>query len=260
MFSYDFQIAAGDKNTGTVYLPHEHSTNLPVIIYCHGWGGSRRLCAVAEKLLAQAAELNFALVAFDFFACGDTGGDYGLMTYGRWKNNLADIFSWCSNQSFADPNKIGCYSVSSGTTAALRFAAENSKVAFVISVATAISSHIGMNQGGPAKIFADHAGELLAGGKKELFGTMFGAEFFIDNISNAPVHGMGKIQCPVLFLQGQSDGVSRRTDAFMGYELMKQNKLPATYFEIPGGNHGLDNVADEAADHILNWLSAISLL
>jgi len=58
MFSYDFQIAAGDKNTGTVYLPRESSTNLPVIIYCHGWGGSRRPCAVAKKLLDSPDHLS----------------------------------------------------------------------------------------------------------------------------------------------------------------------------------------------------------
>ena len=62
MFSFDFQLTTGDKNIGTVYLPHEHATNLPVIIYCHGWGGSRYLGLTVAALREQ---MNCALVAFD---------------------------------------------------------------------------------------------------------------------------------------------------------------------------------------------------
>jgi hypothetical protein len=36
--SYDITLITGDKNVGTVYLPSENATNIPVIIYCHGWG------------------------------------------------------------------------------------------------------------------------------------------------------------------------------------------------------------------------------
>jgi len=257
LFLFDFQVANGDQNIGTVYLPHEHAANIPVIIFCHGWGGSRQLGPPEEAIRDRAMRSGYAFVAFDFYGCGETGGDYSLMTYTRWKENLSGVYSWCANQPFADSGKIGCYSVSSGTTAALRFGAENHSIAFIVSVATCISSHIGMHQGGPAKILADCASALFSGEKKELFGTSFGVDFFIDTVSNSPIHKLGDIQCPVLFLQGLNDNPFRCADAKMGYELMRRNDLPATYIEIPGGNHCLENVIDEAMSNMFGWLSAV---
>jgi len=257
MFKHDFQLSIGDKNKGTVYLPNKESKNTPVIIFCHGWGGSRQLNGVEAMLCEKAMTDNTAFVAFDFYGCGETGGEYNYMTYTRWKNNLADILSWCITQPFADANKIGFYAVSSGTTAALRLAAEDRRVAFVISVATAISSHIGMNDGGPAKIFADNCKELLSGGQKELFGVKFGADFYIDTISNAPIYTIKNIECPTLFLQGLADNTYRCADAKMAYQIMQKNDLAASYIELVDGNHGLDNVVDEAIEHILSWLSSV---
>jgi len=254
MFKQDFQLSGGDKNKGTVYLPNEESKNIPVIIYCHGWGGNRQHYGVTEKLCEKAILSNIAFVAFDFYGCGETGGDYNLMTYARWKNNLSDIFSWCAAQPFANANKIGCYSLSSGTVAALRFAAEDHRVAFIISVATAISLNIGLHDGGPAKIFADNCKELLSGGQKEFFGFKFGSDFYIDTISNAPIHTIKNIKCPVLFLQGKKDNPFRCADAKMAYQLMAYDGLPVSHIEIDEGDHGLTNVVDEAIEHIFNWI------
>jgi len=251
MFSFDFQLTTGDQNIGTVYLPNEHATNLPVIIYCHGWGGNRQLSSAAAAMRNEAMQKNFAFVAFDFYGCGETGGDYSLMRYGRWKDNFAEIFAWCINQSFADKNRIGCYSVSSGTMTALRFAAENHDIAFVISVATAISL-VWL-----AKTLAEHAAELLAGEKYEFLGTAFGMEFFADTVGNSPMYTMTEIACPVLFLQGGDDNPWRCADARLGYDLMKRKNLPVTHIEIPGGNHGLDNVVDQATRHTFDWLATI---
>ena len=238
-------------------MPNKNSTNIPVIIYCHGWGGCRRLWTPTEKLCESAMAANMAFVTFDFFGCGKTGGDYSLMTYTRWKNNLSDIFSWCSKQSFANNKKIGCYSFSSGSTAALRFAAEDNQLAFVVSVGTCISSHIGMGSGGPAKIFADCYRELLSGGKKEIFGIPFGFEFFVDTVSNAPIHTIQKIKCPTLFLQGLSDNPHRCADAKTAYLLMKKGNPLVKYVDFSGGNHELENVIDEALRHMFEWLISI---
>jgi uncharacterized protein len=257
LFAYDFQLTSGDMNTGTVYLPSKESKNIPTIIYCHGWSGSRQLWLPTEKLCEKALLSNIALITFDFFGCGETGGDYTLMTFERWKNNLSDIFSWCTSQPFADVHKIGCYSFSAGSTAALRLAQEDDRIAFIVSVGTCISSHINMVGGGPSKIFADNYKEILSGGKKEIFGVKFGAEFFVDAISNAPIHKMKKIKCPSLFLQGTADNPFRCADAKMAYQIMKNEGLSADYVELKNGNHELDNVIDDALYHMFNWLSSI---
>lgn len=254
MHQFDFKMTTEDQNIGTVYLPYIDSKSLPVIIYCHGWGGNRQVGPPLDFILDRAMKENIALVTFDFFGCGDTGGEYGLMTYARWKQNLKSIYSWVKQQPFACKNKIGCYAVSSGSTAALRFAAENDKIAFVISVGTCISTHIGMKVGGPQKLMMDNLDPLLSGGKVNLFDVPFGVDFFIDTISNAPIHTMDRIGCPVLFLQGTSDNAYRCADAKMGYDLMKSKNLNAEHIEFPGGLHGLENKAEESEKSIFEWL------
>jgi dipeptidyl aminopeptidase/acylaminoacyl peptidase len=254
MFTFDFKLEEGDKNVGTVYLPNKNDKNLPVIIYCHGWGGKRQLWTPTEKLCETAIGNNIALVTFDFFGCGDTGGDYRYMTYRRWKENLSAVLDFVCKQSFADEDKIGCYSFSSGSTAALRLAAEGNRIAFVISVGTCISAHIGMNGGGPAKLFINNIESLLSGGTANIFGTDFPIDFFIDTVNNAPIQTIKKIKCPILFLQGTADNPYRKADAKMGFELMNRENLSATHIEIDGGTHELDNVTNEAMKIVFDWL------
>jgi len=254
MVSFDFTIPVGDKNKGTVYLPDAQTKNRPVIIYCHGWGGSRKLWQPTQELCDRAMKANIAFVTFDFFGCRETGGEYSEMTYARWKRNLSDVLDWCSAQSFANAAQVGCYAFSSGSTAALRLAAEDRRVAFVVSVGTCISAHIGMSGGGPAKIFADHCRTLLSGEKKSIFGVDFGAEFYIDTIGNAPVHSVDRIQCPVLFLQGLQDNPYRCADARLAADIMRRKNLDATIIEYENGTHELENVMNEALNDLFAWL------
>ena len=259
MFKYDFKLQAGDFNVGTVYLPNETATDIPVIIYCHGWGGNRSITKPIQVLCDTAMEAGIALVTFDFFGCGETGGDYSQMTYTRWKNNLSDILSWVEAQAFSNNGKIGCYAFSSGSTAALRMASEDERLSFIVSVGTCISSHIGMGSGGPAKILADNMDKLLSGGTASIFGVDFKIDFYLDTISNAPIHVMDKIKCPVLFLQGTADNPFRCADAVMAYELMQKSgsSNKTAYMPIEGGTHGLDNVAEEAIDRAFSWMMEI---
>ena len=181
------------------------------------------------------------------------------MTYTRWKNNLSEIVSWVISQPFSNKNKIGCYAFSSGTTAALRLAAEDQRLAFIVSVGTCISAHIGMGKGGPAKILADNLNSLLSGETAEIFGVNFGINFYLDTVSKAPIHFMDRIKCPVLFLQGTADNTFRCADAKMAYDLMTCNnpQTKATYIPLEGGTHELDNMANEAINNTFSWLSLI---
>jgi len=256
MISYDFKLTTGDKNVGTVYLPSEDAMNIPVIVYCHGWGGRRQLWTPTQVLCDNAIKAGTALVTFDFFGCGETGGDYQQMTYTRWKNNLSEIVTWVQSQSFSNNRKIGCYAFSSGSTAAFRMAAEEQRLAFIISVGTCISTHFGMGSGGPAKLLADNLNGLLSNGTVNFFGVDFGIDFLIDTISNAPIHTINKVKCPVLFLQGTADNAFRCADAKLAYDLMTNDEpyTKTAYAPIDGGVHGLDNVADKAMRIAFDWL------
>jgi pimeloyl-ACP methyl ester carboxylesterase len=254
MRSIDFKLEAGDANCGTVYLPEAVTGVLPVVVYCHGWGASRKLTPVTSSLSRLLETRPAALVAFDFFGCGDTGGNYSLMTYGRWRANLADVFDWIVRQPWADPARVGCFAISSGTTAALRFAATSSLPAFVISVATCAGTHIHMPNP-PGRILVNHINELAAGRTAELFGTQFGLEFFRDFLNEAPVYNLRSINCPVFFLQGARDNPWRRADAWLGHQLLKEKG--AKYLEVEDGDHGLDSAPDTAAREAFAWLQQI---
>ncbi len=254
MQQIEFRLDVGDRNAGTIYLPDGYVDKMPVLVYCHGWGGSRKLWPPMDKLCETAIENNIALVTFDFFGCGETGGDYSQMTYKRWRDNLSDVLDFVCTQAFADTKKIGCYGFSSGSTAVLRLAATDERISFIISVGTCISAQIGMLSGGTAKLLVDNMEGLMSGGTANIFGIDFGIEFYKDTISNAPVHTLKDIKCPVLFLQGTADNPYRIADARTGYLVMKGNNLPATHIEIEGGTHGLDNVADEAVQNVLGWI------
>lgn len=231
-------------------MPNENSKKLPVIIYCHGWKGRRKLWTPTEMLCEYAVTNNIALVTFDFFGCGETGGDYGQMTYRRWKENLSDIIDFVESSLFADKTKIGCYSFSSGSTAALRLAAEDERMAFIVSVGTCITSNIFMNSGSPAKWLSDNVETLINGDTT----NGFGIDFCRDVVSNAPVHTIKNIKCPVLFLQGTADNIFRITDAKIAYEIIKSNGGNAEHIEIENGEHELENVIDEAMKYMFNWL------
>jgi dipeptidyl aminopeptidase/acylaminoacyl peptidase len=255
----DFRLESGDHNVGTVYLPDALDQKLPVAVFCHGWGGSRALNPSAQSLCSALLDLSAAVITFDFFGCGDTGGPYSEMSYGRWESNLRDVFEWVSQQDWADSQRIGCFSISSGTTAALRLAENSDRMAFVVSIATCLGLYINMPNC-PGRVLAEHIDSLVDGGTADVFGVPFGLGFFKDFIGKAPIYNLGSISCPVFFLQGGADNVWRRSDAWLGYQVMQRHGLPVKYVELEDGNHGLDNVAERCAEEIVKWLEEIRIL
>jgi alpha-beta hydrolase superfamily lysophospholipase len=132
--------------------------------------------------------------------------------------------------------------------------------AFGISVATCLGHYIRMGKGAPAKLLVDHLDALLAGGTIDLYGYPCGLEYFKDFISGAPIYRLAMLTRPVLFLQGAADNVFRRTDARLGYEMMRAHWLQAGYREIAEGDHGLGNKPHEATTAVLDWLHMKGLL
>jgi len=256
-----FRLETGDKNYGEVYLPDESTGKLPVIIYCHGSGTNCSgkpmgfHAAVRDKAIAEG----MAYATFDCFAGLRTGGDYGKMTYARWAQNLVDVMDWLGAQNYIDPERICALGISSGSTTALRAAAVGARLRCICSVATCATVHIGMwGQGGIAKCFVDNMDNLLAGERVPL-GIDFEKDFFIDGISNAPIHALleEKIICPVLFLQGAKDNAFRISDARLAYDIMHRAGMPATYIQYTEGDHGLDTVPEEATADLFAWLSTV---
>ena len=262
MQTIEFRLTVGDKNYGEIYLPDEFSGKLPVIIHCHGggMGCGGNLGGYGLTAREEAIARGMAFATFDCFAGGKTGGDYGKMTYGRWADNLIDVMDWLAAQDYINLERIGALGISCGSTTALRAATKGAKLYCISSVASCTTVHIGMwGQGGAGKCFVDHMETLMAGGRAMLFGVEFEKEFFLDDISNAPVHALleNKVTCPVLFQQGAADNVFRCADARLAYDIMCRAGMPAAYIEYPEGKHSLENVTEQATADLFAWLEEI---
>jgi dipeptidyl aminopeptidase/acylaminoacyl peptidase len=181
------------------------------------------------------------------------------MTYGRWTENLAAVHGWVERQDWADPSRIGTLGISSGTTAALRHALGQPRSAFVISIATCLGLYISMPRS-PARTFVENTEALLAGERRIVFDIAFPEVFFRDFVEGAPIFTVASIECPVFFLQGTKDNPFRRSDAWLGNELRRYAGKPVTYREIEGGDHGMDQKAEEGASAVVSWLTNIGVM
>jgi dipeptidyl aminopeptidase/acylaminoacyl peptidase len=267
MHSTGFQLAGGDRNVGTVYLPQERVAPVPVLVVCFGGISDRQLYSFTIELCTHLIAAGAAVVTFDFYGWGETGGDPNDWTYGRWASNLADVCTYVRAQSWADSGRIAALGISAGSTAVLRCAIETRLLAAGIAVATYLGHFLvgpGDRATGPAKQLVDHIDTLLAGDTVESSGRgfiyHFGMEYFKDAIGGAPIYQLHTITCPIFFLQGGADNIFRRSDARLGYELLRSHSLPTSYQEIEAGDHVLGNVPREGATAVVAWLREIAFL
>jgi hypothetical protein len=66
MKQFEFKIQTGDRNVGTAFVPDSRTTPCPVIIFCHGWPGTRHLEESGIDLRDNLISAGAALVTFDF--------------------------------------------------------------------------------------------------------------------------------------------------------------------------------------------------
>ncbi len=259
MREFTFRLDGGDRNVGIAYVPEAANGSGPVLVYCHGYAGSKKLSPFTTELLLRAEEAGLAVVLFDLFGCGETGGSLDDMTYGRWAQNTSDVVDYVATQPWADAARIGAVGVSSGSLAALRAALDTGRLAFVASIATCITVHVGMPADSPTRVLAEELETLVAGGRATYFGADVPLDFYRDYILEAPVYRLGEIGCPVLFLQGAEDNIWRRSDAWIGHQLLLRAGKETRHREIEGGDHNLDSGRQEALGELIDWLRQIGI-
>jgi dipeptidyl aminopeptidase/acylaminoacyl peptidase len=256
----DLRLPFGDRNDISVWRPNVCDGRVPVIIYSPGYGGGKDLgVGIAFELCSAAVSASMAFVSFTPFGWPETGGEDSEFTYGRWSQNIEDIYHWLCQQSWADPARVGCFAISSGTTTAIRYAQRSSDLKFVISIATCLTIHVGMSDS-PVRRSMQELLVEKTGVIPEYFGKKVTGKFYIDSICNAPVFGMNQTKCPIFFLQGTKDNIWRRSDAWIGHEALKRAELPTKYKEIVDGDHSLSEHMREGVTESMNWLREIGIL
>ena len=168
MYKKFFRLNSGDKNYCRLYLPYKGAACIPVIIYCHGWtkplfGGGRIVSGAPKKLRDEAIKSGMAFISFDQYGEYRTWGDNRYFTHARWGEGVKNVYDYIIRSGLSDKGNIGCFGISSGTTAAFRAEQKYNELAFIVSVATAISNNI-INPGGPRQFYLDNKSLLDSGG------------------------------------------------------------------------------------------------
>lgn len=95
-FPEPFFAALGGESTGQRFcLWHAPGKTPPrgLVVHVHAFAEemnkSRRMCALQARALAAEG---MAVLQFDLLGCGDSGGDFGIASWGHW---LADVDAAC---------------------------------------------------------------------------------------------------------------------------------------------------------------------
>jgi pimeloyl-ACP methyl ester carboxylesterase len=249
-----FRLPDGDHNIGRIYRPDTPSGSTGAMILCHGGPGGRQ-CR-PEEIHAWDLGPSWIIVTFDNYACGETGGSDAEMTFDRWGKNTAAVYAFVQRLPGVEAQRVGLIGISSGSEAALRCAISYETPAFIVSIATCASPNYG---NWPAEMLCRELEALQRGETRDCCGHQFPLAFFLDAVGRAPLYRIGEVKCPVFFLQGQADNAKRRGDAMMAYAYMMEAGRRCKHLEIPGGDHGLDNVADQRREAIQGWMREIGM-
>lgn len=148
-------VSDGITIRGTILFPSARPAMLyPALIICHGIPGSGTPRPQDdpgyEGLAEDFASLGIAAVIFNFRGCGDSGGNFDMM---GWVRDLEAVLDRSLNTPHIDPTRVMLLGFSGGGAAAIRVAAENSRVYGIAAVGT--PAHFGIFEKSAADIVAD---------------------------------------------------------------------------------------------------------
>jgi len=259
MIQQSLTIDDADATPVDYYLPESGEGPFPVFLYSHGFDNSKELNESLIVLRDAVLKNNMAFVAYDGPSFGSNTIPRNEFTYGRWVDSVEGVVQWIKKQPWAISGKIGSLGISSGTTANLRYAVKSDDLAWIISIATCSSTNVGMNDSllqkfALSKLHDTNEVAPSFGGRSE------GEKFWWDFVAHSPIYNLKDISCPVFFLTGTHDGSFRRGDAWSAYQDMLYRKQSVKYLELEGGDHSLDNRAQERADLSIEWLKEIGFI
>ncbi len=136
----------GDTLAGTLFLPDSHATTpeaatapalmpatatavmaarVPALIVCHGAGDFKE--NFFELAECVAAKSNVAVLCLDMHGHGASGGNRFHVNMNEWKSDIRSAVSFLSDDPRIDGKNIHAFGFSSGGTAVLEFAIDQSR-------------------------------------------------------------------------------------------------------------------------------------
>ncbi|MFC1721314.1 alpha/beta hydrolase [Patescibacteria group bacterium] len=133
-----FTTKRGEKLCGVLELPDDTKQPVPIVIYCHGFLGSKNMLfasALARGLVRQG----FGVYRFDLPGHGKSTGDKYEVTLPRNIEDVSGIIDMLSELPEIDKSRIAVMGHSYGGTTALLVPAFDSRVKVAISLGSALN-------------------------------------------------------------------------------------------------------------------------
>jgi len=233
-------IASESQNIFCVaHLPSSSEGPFPVVIICHGLGGSKVGRFRHPVLLSESlARSGIASVRFDFRGNGDSEGSFVETTPERCVEDLRSIFAWVSKEPVFDTSCLGLFGRSFGGVVSLLYAARNPKIVSALCV-----------QSPPFAIdlYSDKSPPHVKLEKRDFFFDQEKmCQAFVDQLSKMEMAEVMKSlhEVPFLHIGGGNDDVVPSEHTKLYEKARKGAQAPTQFKMLPAADHILSNISD----------------
>ena len=234
MMEQELEIPAGDTVIrGTLHIP-SHTEPKACIVTCHGLLASRQ-SPKAVMLGKFSEKLGYGCMRFDFRGCGDSGGRFEDSISSQRSEDLAIVLDHV--EKTYGIHEFGLFGSSLGGYVSLLHAPEDKRVKALVSVSSPYSM---------AELLEE---EYREKGYCDIDGFRIGKNFYEDALyyDEELRKAVGRITCPVLFVQGGADPLVPPGHAKLLYEKVGSEKKLEM---IRGADHSYSNM-----DHLFKLVS-----
>jgi len=238
------------KLFSVIHLPSSDAGPFPVVILCHGLGGSKvGRFRYPIQLSEHLAKNGIASIRFDFRGNGDSEGSFVETTPESCVEDLKSIIKWVSEEALFDTSRLGLFGRSFGGVVSLLCAAENPKAISALAVQSppfAFELYC-INQ--PSHIKIEEGAFFFEQEKM--------SQAFVDQISRLKMTSImeGLHSIPFLHIGAGKDNVVHPDHAKEYEGVRKETKAPTQFTLLPEADHNLSNISDRqtALKESSNW-------
>ncbi|MCL6609996.1 MAG: alpha/beta hydrolase [Peptococcaceae bacterium] len=245
MVRVHFENKKGERLAGLLFSGNKE--NLPVVVVCHGFTGSKEGQGKAVEMAGFLARNNYACLLFDFAGCGESQGRFEDLTLSGQIADLASAVDFCLEKGLGPVVTLGR---SFGGTTAICHAASDPRVKGVCSWAAPASL---------TDLFLDFAGDDLPEDENAMValagneGIVHLRKSFFTDLSAHVVPRCASLISPrpLMVIHGTKDGVVPPSEASIIFNAAGHPKEIAL---VEGADHQFSAHYTQVWGIFLEWL------
>lgn len=232
--TFDMDGEEPRKVPAFVYQPHGKGPH-PVVVYIHGGPESQYRPAFSSTFQMWVAELGAAVIAPNVRGSVGYGYDYLSLDNGYQREDavkdIGALLDWIAQNPNLDANRVAVYGASYGgymsLASAVHFSDRLSAAVDVVGISNFVT-------------FLENTQDY----RRDLRRTEYGDErdpemrAFLQRIS--PLTNAGRIDVPLLVVQGENDPRVPVSESVQMVEALRQRDIPVWYMNALNEGHGYD--------------------